>query len=38
MARTVIPDYAQLLSAAVTAHNHVLRRWLRGDTDDAEQR
>lgn len=23
-------------SAVVTAHNHVLRRWLRGSTDDAE--
>jgi AcrR family transcriptional regulator len=25
-----------LANAVVTAHNHVLRRWLRGETDDAE--
>lgn len=28
---------AELLAAAViTAHNHVLRRWLRGETDDVD--
>ncbi|MET0819877.1 MAG: TetR family transcriptional regulator [Aeromicrobium sp.] len=26
-----------LASAIVTAHNHVLRRWLRGEVDDPEQ-
>lgn len=25
-----------MASAVVSAHNHVLRRWLRGDTDDPE--